>query len=173
MSPIFARHVPNPVPEKVCLRLRKSFAGSAKRARNKWKPAVSQFGAEIVPFPLNGGGGGNRTPVPKSFQHSFYECSPSFKISLSCLRGTGYEKARPLLISPPSPVAAVQGLAHIVASGPHPMGEGLGGGAALITRQVHSCYSQLNCFPGVLRGLLEPRLATAFSWTRSKPGRPH
>lgn len=52
--------------------------------------ASGSFAPERCSSPVSGGGGGNRTPVPRHFSKSFYVHSPSFVFSRpSGLRRTG------------------------------------------------------------------------------------
>ncbi len=95
----------------------------------------------------DGGGGGNRTPVPKSFQCGFYEHSPSFDLTFRA-PGTGSRTARPLFGSPCRPWPRLRGYPALWPPALTSREEGLAEG--LLIRQPERSYrSQLKVFPGV------------------------
>ena len=102
---------------------------------------------ESFPAEVNGGGGGNRTPVPKSFQCGFYEHSPSFDLTFRA-PGTGSRTARPLFGSPRCPWPRLRGYPALWPPALTSREEGLAEG--LLIRQPERSYrSQLKVFPGV------------------------
>ena len=139
-NPPTARFVGNLVPnEESPLR--------GKPAQYSLEADMGESRPETVSMSGFGGGGGNRTPVPKSFQCGFYEHSPSFDLTFRA-PGTGSRTARPLFGSPCRPWPRLRGYPALWPPALTSREEGLAEG--LLIRQPERSYrSQLKVFPGV------------------------